>query len=549
MTHDRKLSRFVLSALPFCAALALACSGAEDTGDEVPSFVGPVPGGASAPTPGTGDAPGAPQPSAVDPAATQPAAGARETPVTSGGTPLAPSPADGNGAPPTGDGTPPAPTVPQNTAPQDQVPQNPTPQNPEPQAPPPVNPPPRNDGVTGTTNLFTQLLGRSQAEVDQKVQTAVNRFFGIGTTDPAVPTLNGGARSFYTLPQDSSLAFVYAADSADIRSEGMSYGMFIAVQMNMQQQFDQLWRFARTFMQYPADSGPTAWHHYFRWTGGLDTSNANNWQVTYNATESPASDGEEYFAVALYLADRRWGSNGAINYEQDADALASAMLHNEAGDDGRFPLIHAQENMVVFVPYGTSNEFSDPSYHVPAFYEIFAQDGPAADAARWLEIADRSRQYFVDSANQRTGLHPDYANFDGSPSQGFAASNHDTFSFDAWRVPLNMAVDYAWSREDPRLRTQVERYHTFFGNNLTNGNLAASVFNLDGSGGGNGNSAALMATLAAGALASNGANRMTFVNGLWNAAQPTGNFRYYNGAVYLLGLLATSGNFDFAFPR
>jgi oligosaccharide reducing-end xylanase len=114
---------------------------------------------------------------------------------------------------------------------------------------------------------------------------------------------------------------------------------------------------------------------------------------------------------------------------------------------------------------------------------------------------------------------------------------------------MNMGVDYAWSREDPRLRAQVDKYYAFFGNNLNNGNLSASLFNLDGSGGSNGNSAALMATLASGALASNGGNRMAFVDGLWNAAQPTGNFRYYNGAIYLLGLLATSGNFDFAFPQ
>ncbi len=37
---------------------------------------------------------------------------------------------------------------------------------------------------------------------------------------------------------------------------------------------------------------------------------------------------------------------------------------------------------------------------------------------------------------------------------------------------------------------------------------------------------------------------MTFVNNLWNVAQPTGQFRYYQGSVYLLGLLATAGCFD-----
>jgi oligosaccharide reducing-end xylanase len=539
MIHASKLTRFALTALPLCVALLAACGSPEDTGADVPDYSGAPSATPAAPAPGRGNGPGAPQQPGVNPGPTPAAGTDSEAPIANGGTPLAPG---GTPLPPSGAAGGPAQPPPVAG----ELPTTPDPQTPpvqEPQGPPPVNPPPRNDGVTGTANLFTQLNGRTQAEVDQKVQTAVNRFFGIGSNDSAVPTLNG-VRSFYTLPQDASMGFVYAADSTDIRSEGMSYGMFIAVQMNMQQQFDQLWRFARTFMQYPADSPLSSWRRYFRWTGRVNTSNANNWQIDYSANEAPASDGEEYFATALYLADRRWGSNGAINYEEDADALATAMLHNPAANDGRFPLFHETENMVVFVPYGTSNEFSDPSYHLPAFYEIFAQDGPAVDAARWLEIAEISRQYFVDSANQQTGLHPDYANFDGSPSQGFEPSNHDTFRFDAWRVPLNMAVDHAWSREDARLRTQLEKYHAFF-----NGNVTASTYNLNGSGGAGGTSQALLATLAAGALASNAANRATYVDRLWNAAQPTGNFRYYQGSVYLLGLLATSGNFDFAFPR
>jgi oligosaccharide reducing-end xylanase len=405
----------------------------------------------------------------------------------------------------------------------------------------PENPPARPPG--GTANLFSELLGRSQAEVDAKVQTAVDRFFGIGTGDPATPTLNGGARSFYTLPQDPSMGFIWAADSNDIRSEGMSYGMFIAVQMDMQEQFDQLWRFADRFMQYGENPTYPAWRHYFRWTGSVNTADASNWTVNYNAEESPASDGEEYFAAALYLADRRWGSDGAINYEQEADTIADAMLNNPPGS-ARFPLFHAEQNMVVFVPIGTANEFSDPSYHLPAFYEIFAQDGPAADAARWLEIAEISRDYLVRSAHPTTGLHPDYATFDGAPTQGFEASFHDTFAFDAWRVPLNMAVDYAWSSQDARMSAQTDKYLAFFGNQLANGNVTNSRFNVDGTGATGGGSQALVATLAAGALATSGGNRMTFVNNLWNVAQPTGQFRYYQGSVYLLGLLAAAGQFD-----
>jgi oligosaccharide reducing-end xylanase len=505
MKHRHQLTRSTYSLLASFTALGLACGATEEGGASAPGA--PEPG---AGTPPVSDGPAVAAPPANGGSGAAPGA-SNETPVTNGETPLT---GDENG--PGGD---PA----------------------DPQQPPPENPPARPPG--GTANLFSQILGRSEGEVDAKVQTAVDRFFGIGTNDPATPTLNGGARSFYTLPQDPGMGFIWAADSNDIRSEGMSYGMFIAVQMGMQQQFDQLWRFADRFMQYGDDATYPAWRHYFRWTGTVNTANANNWTVSYNAEESPASDGEEYFAAALYLADRRWGSGGAINYEQEADTIADAMLNNPAGS-ARFPLIHEDEDMVVFVPIGTSNEFSDPSYHLPAFYEIFAQDGPAADAARWLEIAEVSRDYLVRSAHPNTGLHADYATFDGAPTQGFQASNHDTFSFDAWRVPMNMAIDYAWSSQDARMRAQVEKYHAFFGSNLGNGNVVNSRFNVDGSGATGGGSQALVATLAAGSLATDGGDRMTFVDNLWNVAQPTGQFRYYQGSVYLLGLLATAGYFD-----
>ena len=78
------------------------------------------------------------------------------------------------------------------------------------------------------------------------------------------------------------------------------------------------------------------------------------------------------------------------------------------------------------------NLVTEPNrYTLPAFYELFAQDGPQVNRERWERIAEVSRGYFVTSAHPTTGLHPDYAEFDGTPTQGYQASNHDTFRFDA----------------------------------------------------------------------------------------------------------------------
>ncbi len=410
-------------------------------------------------------------------------------------------------------------------------------------------------GTTGTGGvaiapggLFVSLVGKTQADVNTKLTTAVNRFFGIGTGESTTPTAATGYRCYYELPQDASMAFIWAADSDDVRSEGMSYGMMIAVQMNMQPQFDRLWKFAKTYMQFPGTSSTTAWRYYFKWQGTVNRSNATNWTATFSDATGPAPDGDEYFAAALYLANKRWGSAGATNYKLEADNIAAAMLHNATtSSDGRGPIIHASQNMPVFYPQGNSGTFTDPSYHLPAFYELFAANGPSGDAARWRTVASTSRTFFVTSAHATTGLHPDYATFAGAPTTAAAGDGHNDFGYDAWRVVMNMAVDYVWGSGDSREKTQIEKYHTFFNTYLQNGNVTQSLFTVSGGNASGGGSTALTATLAAGAMVSATSNRASYVNNLWNIAQQSGTYRYYQECVYLLGLLNVSGRFTSSF--
>ena len=76
-------------------------------------------------------------------------------------------------------------------------------------------------------NLFKEL-GYSDAEIDKKVESAWQKFF-YGTDDE---------RIYYPVGED--MAYIYTADTDDVRSEGMSYGMMICVQMDKQEEFDRL---------------------------------------------------------------------------------------------------------------------------------------------------------------------------------------------------------------------------------------------------------------------------------------------------------------------
>ena len=44
-------------------------------------------------------------------------------------------------------------------------------------------------------------------------------------------------------------------------------------------------------------------------------------------------------------------------------------------------------------------------------------------------------------------------------------------------------------------------------------------------------------------LASTNDNAKDFVEDLWNVEIPTGKYRYYDGMLYMLGMLQVSGNF------
>src|SRR5690606_30723877 len=85
---------------------------------------------------------------------------------------------------------------------------------------------------TGTYRNVSAELGKSQAEIDQKLERAYSTYF----------SANDENRLFYEFSADEGYVKDIAHD--DIRSEGQSYAMMIALQRNDQAMFNKLWRFA-----------------------------------------------------------------------------------------------------------------------------------------------------------------------------------------------------------------------------------------------------------------------------------------------------------------
>src|SRR5690606_499475 len=146
----------------------------------------------------------------------------------------------------------------------------------------------------GYRNLFKEFLNKTDAEVTAKVNAAFQHLFHGGED----------ATIYYDFSGDE--AYIVDVNNQDIRSEGMFYGMTIAVQLDKKAEFDKLWKWARTHMYVSSDQ----YAGYFNWQMEIDRN-----RNVLVADGPAAPDGEEYFAHALLLASRRWGDGqGIFNY-------------------------------------------------------------------------------------------------------------------------------------------------------------------------------------------------------------------------------------------
>ncbi|MBW4043705.1 MAG: glycoside hydrolase [Acidobacteria bacterium] len=365
------------------------------------------------------------------------------------------------------------------------------------------------------------------------------------------------AQLFHGDPQTQSVAFaagrnangplMYLTDWAnhDVRTEGMSYGMMISVQLGRKAEFDALWNWAKTYMYVSDPKHPS--YGYFSWSCKTDGS---------PNSETPAPDGEEYFAMALLFAGNRWpGGHGIYDYHAEAERLLTAMRHRKVitgptkfGPRSVGPEVNEEHAMILFVPGIMPQPFTDPSYHLPAFYELWARWGPEADRAFWMRAAAVSRAFFVKTTNPATGLAPDYANFDGTPHTTRFAQSSD-FGYDAWRVASNWSVDWSWwhkAHSEQHLSDRIQRF--FAGQGI---NDYGPVYTLDGKPLGatpglthEDHPAGLVGTNAvAGLAATDRARARLFTEALWNTPIPSGHNRYYDGMLYLMSMMHAGGEF------
>ncbi len=367
-------------------------------------------------------------------------------------------------------------------------------------------------------NMFAEI-GVSQEEIDRKLEEIIQTFF-YGSEEE---------RIYHSVGED--MGYLMDTGNYDARTEGMSYGMMMCVQLDMKEEFDRIWKWSKTYM-YMTEGWSEG---YFAWSCRTDG--------TRNA-DGAAPDGEEFYAMALFFASHRWGDGeGIFNYSGQAREILRACLHK--GENGRpgHPMWNRENHQILFVP---GCDYTDPSYHLPHFYELFALWADEEDRAFWKEAAKASRVYLAKACHPVTGLSAEYAEFDGSPMSRpipWTKDRHDWFYSDAYRTVANIGLDYEWFGKDEGQRAAADRVQKFLIEDCRKGSY--HIYEVDGRLAGETalHPVGITATTAQGALAASGELAGEWAARFWNMPLRTGERRYYDNCLYIFAFLALSGRY------
>ena len=321
----------------------------------------------------------------------------------------------------------------------------------------------------------------------------------------------------------------FSADFATV-SEGAGYGMLLTVLMagsddQAKTVFDGLLRVVRSHPAYN-----TGYPALMDWRVNADCSagGGGGWN---------AMDGDLDIAMALLMADKQWGSSGAVNYKAEALATIAALKAFNMSPEG----------FTRGLPNQNNNRTSD---YMITHFKAFAR---ATGDAFWTTASDKAF-YLLNLMQTQyapsTGLIPDFVvNTTGSnptPSPGYVADNNPNEGFYYWnacRLPWRLASDYVTSG-DTRSKVITGKMMDFFNSNTAGSPTQLSAgYKLDGtklSYNPDWIAPAFLAPITAGALVDT--RFQPFLNNLWTytASHPTTG--YYGTELQLLSLIVTTGN-------
>jgi len=245
---------------------------------------------------------------------------------------------------------------------------------------------------------------------------------------------------------DPTLKRVASEGGATTLSEGMGYGMLISVFMantsnTGKTDFDALLRYYR---KYQKVVGSTQY--------GLMA-----WRISANGSildNYVAPDGDLDAAYALLVADKKWGSAGAINYRQEGVNIINSLMTWSLLN--RAPAASQLVSRSDFSPTVMEGDatYTMSSYQIVSYYNQFRA---ASGDARWDSTRNagyKMYDYFYKANPAHGGLTPFTFLTKPGPNQYQRAARGYNFGYDSSRTPWRVGLDYLWYGNQNSLAAQ-----------------------------------------------------------------------------------------------
>lgn len=339
-----------------------------------------------------------------------------------------------------------------------------------------------------------------------------------------VATLYNSWKTKFVENCGSDKARVKFDNTAETVSEGIAYGMLLAVYAADKNLFDRLWAYYKNFRN---NNGVMHW----KISGCNSVSSQNG-----------ATDAELDAAMALIVATVQWpNSTSPHNYKTDGVALINAIKNKETAPDGTF------YNGDMWHP-----DCRNPSYQAPAYARAFKQfmsDNGQNQDSFWENVAAKTESLHANNAHSSSGLSTNWCTPAGPPSGSCSGSGTapDKFGYDACRAPWRQGVDMLWwgASTTGQIQTIINRQADFWINKGGAGVVQGSNnMNHDGSGSGDHNGAFTGPIGAMALAASTTTAHQNFVNGLYSENKKTTIANgYFTEILQMIGLFVQTGNF------
>lgn len=356
--------------------------------------------------------------------------------------------------------------------------------------------------------------------------------FGTGTYNYGMLPTNLPTSGTYGASQDAANAYntwktnyitdcndgtcrVNFDNASETVSEGIAYGMLLAVYAGDQDLFDCLWAYYKKF------------------------SNSNgvmNWKIngcTSVIGTGGAADAEIDAAMALIVADCQWpGTTSPHDYADDALALITAIKDHEiqpTNQNGPYQLNNGDQ-------WGFGNNCRNPGYQAPAYYQCYATYVPS-QATLWGNAYTAGYALIDANVNTTTGLVSNWSDHTGSPN---TCNGANEYGWDACRNPWRMATDVMW-HDDANAKAILEDLAAYI-DGVGASNIAGPVAQSGGTG--SYHNATFVSTFAAG-LVGAPSGYQSLLNAMYTeTVNTTDNLpAYFGNTLRVLSLFVMTGNF------